>query len=119
MSSQIESSNIPNELPIVRSSDYKLVYCNRSRIGFSNADFRINFGVSEMVQNGGAFCEESVSVAMVPHHAKVLASSLIAALKAFEENFGVIPFEGNTNLAADLDSALKEALSRAAGEKKP
>jgi len=79
-----------DEAQTVQASDYKEIYANNVRAGFSQWDVVLVFGrLKEMAKNTAGI-EELMSVRMSPQQFKTLAVALPHMMTEWERRFGVV-----------------------------
>jgi hypothetical protein len=86
-SNKLKPFRVVEEPPIVS------VYCNGSRLAVGIYDFRFLFAEVMMTSGGEVVQVDRVSVVMSPQHAKRFIESVAAKVREYEDRFGAIPEE--------------------------
>lgn len=77
----------------VRAADFKEIYANLCRIGFSNSDIQLTFSLGTNDAVGAAIIQEKTTIFLAPSQAKSVAGILVNAVKEFEAQFGEIKLD--------------------------
>jgi Protein of unknown function (DUF3467) len=79
-------------MPGSKHPDHQEIYSNTTKAGFGPWDIRLIFGhIIEGALPNQQVAEDLVTVVMSPQHAKVLIASWEKIIKAYEDQFGIIP----------------------------
>ncbi len=78
------------DAPLHRAPDYRVIYCNSSRMARSPWDLRIVLGKTVEVARNEFDDEDTLTVITAPGHAKAFLRSLLATIDEYEQHFGAI-----------------------------
>jgi len=101
------------QLQNVKTSDFKVVYCNN--VAFMNSFFDLAMTMGEIVNvddQGVGTVEQSVRVVMSMPHAKVFMMVLLQQIQQYEQRFGLVPLPPMENLPAEMQEIIKQEPSK-------
>jgi hypothetical protein len=92
---------------VTRSTDFKDVYANQSRLGVSPFDFTMTFGRIIDQSIGRTTVEDQAVIRMSPQQFKSFIDAANKTLSSWEEIFGIIPITAPTINIDTIRSSMK------------